>query len=94
VGARFACRRLSPTAPAPERGAEETVRLAVRALLALLLAATAVLFALYGHGILKNLWVDDGGDSPASTYLLFGVPFVGLALACLAGAVLILRRRS
>jgi len=57
-----------------------------------LLALLAALAAVIAYGPLHNLWADYQ-DSPTSTYLLFGLPFVEIALAALAGAVMTLRRR-
>jgi hypothetical protein len=50
-------------------------------------------FALYGYGTLRNLWIENGGDSRAQDYLLFGLPLVGLSLACIVGATIVLLRR-
>jgi purine-cytosine permease-like protein len=63
----------------------------MRFALAFLLVLLAVVSAVVAWGPLHNLWADYK-DSPDSTYLLFGLPFVAIAVACLAAAVIIVRR--
>ena len=60
--------------------------------LALLLSVTGVASLIVAWGPLHNLWADYK-DSPDSTYLIFGLPFVAVALICFASAVFVLRRQ-
>lgn len=67
---------------------------AVRAVLALLLIGLAAWLAWNSLGPLHNLWVEDGGDNHPVAYVVSALPFIGLALLCLAGAVFVSRRGS
>jgi len=67
------------------------MRFAVRVALALVLVAVAVPFALTGYGVLQNVWADYQ-DSSTSDYLLIGLPLVAILVACVGGAMAILRR--
>jgi hypothetical protein len=64
----------------------------MRYLLAGLLVVLAAAAGFLALGPLSNLWADYQ-DSPTSTYLLFGLPFVALSLAALAAAAFVLRKR-
>lgn len=66
---------------------------ALRIALAVLLVALAAVFAWISLGPLHQLWTPADRDSPLSTYLLFGLPFVAAALACLVAAALLLKSR-
>lgn len=66
------------------------MRLAVRSALALIMVAVSVPFGAYGGGTLRYIWSGDG-DGSTLTYLLFGLPLLGISMACLVGAVAILR---
>jgi len=58
----------------------------VRALLVTFLLVVAAVSAAVGFGALSNLWADYQ-DSPASTYLLIGIPAVAFAFAALWAAI-------
>ncbi len=63
----------------------------MRLALALLLIVTASVSLVIAWGPLHNLWADYK-DSSDATYLMFGLPFVAVAVICLASAVAMLRR--
>jgi hypothetical protein len=63
----------------------------MRGALALLLGVTGLVSLYVAWGPLSNLWADYK-DSPDSTYLIFGLPFLAVALFCFASAVFMLRR--
>ena len=63
----------------------------LRTLAAVLLASLAALSALAAWGALSNLWADYQ-DSPAITYVIFGVPFALVSVASLVALVRLLRR--
>jgi hypothetical protein len=52
-----------------------------RALALTILVAVGLASALFAFGALSNLWADYQ-DSSTSTYLIIGLPFLALALAC------------
>ena len=58
---------------------------------ALLLTAAAVWLLVLSWGPLHNLFQEDP-DNERWTYLLFGLPFVAVAVGCVALAVRLLRR--
>ena len=58
--------------------------------MAVLLTVVGVIAGLFAYGALQNLWADYK-DSPVSTYLLVGVPWLVLCLAALYGAVWLVR---
>ncbi len=62
-----------------------------RVILAAALVAVAAVSAWIGGGPLHNLFADYQ-DSTTGTYLLFGLPFVLVSLACLVAAGFALRR--
>ena len=68
------------------------MKLLVRVPLALVMVALAVPFAAYGGGTLRWAWTGEGDASPL-TYVLIALPLVGIAVACLGGAVAIFRSR-
>jgi len=68
------------------------MNVAMRVALALMLVAVAVVSALVAWGPLHNLFADYQ-DSEPSTYLLFGLPFVAVSIACLVASVFVIRRR-
>jgi hypothetical protein len=55
------------------------------------LVVLAVGSALIAYGPLRNLW-SDYQDSPASTYLQYGLPPLAVSIAALVAAVLVLRK--
>jgi hypothetical protein len=54
-------------------------------------AAVAAGSAFVAYGPLQNLW-SDYQDSPASTYLLYGLPPLVLSIAALVAAIRALRK--
>jgi hypothetical protein len=63
----------------------------VRIVLAIGLLAVGVVAGMAAYGALSNLWADYQ-DSPTSTYLLFGLPALGLCIAALVSAAILARR--
>ena len=63
----------------------------MRHLLAGVLVVLAVAAGYFAWGVLSNLWADYQ-DSATSTYLMFGLPFLAVSLAALAGAAFVLRK--
>lgn len=57
-----------------------------------MLISLAALSAWESWGPLHNLF-EDYQDSPVWVYLVSGLPFMAVALGCLAGAAFLLRRR-
>ena len=60
------------------------MKLLVRVPLALVMVALAVPFAAYGGGTLRWAWTGEGDASPL-TYVLIGLPLLGIAELAVAG---------
>jgi hypothetical protein len=64
---------------------------AVRIVLAVGLLAVSVVAGMAAYGALANLWADYQ-DSSKSTYLLVGLPALGLCIAALVSAAIVALR--
>ena len=63
----------------------------MRVLLAFLLFVTAAILAWWGVATVDNIW-NSYKDSTDWTYLMFGLPLIGMALVCVVSGVVMLRR--
>ena len=66
-------------------------REAIRIVLAIALAVIGVVAGMFAYGALRNLWADYQ-DSPTSTYLLVGSPWLALCVGALVSAAWLIRR--